>query len=572
MVGRFVFSGGLAGVPGDVEKDCQQSSPDLRGDLGQLIGDVDCDGARLAGWSAGGLRCVVIRASSQGGVVVLAVGGVGCVVLWGRHRTSLSGISIGEWLWAWLRLVGGSMRRRGRLNAQQQTVLQRVGAGDDLSGSDGVAARSSARALADRGLVAVSRRGGVWRASITAAGRHYLDHGTPPRGSAARQGEREARHPQATQGSSRSGDPTEAEPARKSGVRVQRRQAAVALMGRLEASGQELIPAGQQDRDEARRVVDFAKRHGLVPEGKRVEKTRLRDGRLRIQLLAGRHPNARPSSRAASVVVPGEVSSWHPLLATLADPSKVLGVSAENTPRALRILHAVLTEAERRGHEVGWSQDPAVGVEVRIGGDAYGVTLSEEHVRRDVWPSDHELETGWVYAWQRVRPRSELAPSGLVASVSGGRHLHGLQRRWADRKRWVVEDQLGEVLATIEHLAAESQRRREAAEQQRQDRQRAWDEAMQIARARFQHDQRVEALLEQIRAWQRAVSIRDYCHAAEHAAEADTKWLACAREYADTIDPITTGAVAPPRESEPSAEQLKPYLPRRWSPHGPDSR
>lgn len=42
--------------------------------------------------------------------------------------------------------------------------------------------KSTALALQNRRLVEVTKRGGVWRASVTDAGRHHLDHGDYPRG------------------------------------------------------------------------------------------------------------------------------------------------------------------------------------------------------------------------------------------------------------------------------------------------------------------------------------------------------------------------------------------------------
>jgi hypothetical protein len=40
--------------------------------------------------------------------------------------------------------------------------------------------KTTAIALQNRRLVTVSKRGGVWRAEIVDAGRHYLTHGTYP--------------------------------------------------------------------------------------------------------------------------------------------------------------------------------------------------------------------------------------------------------------------------------------------------------------------------------------------------------------------------------------------------------
>src|SRR5438046_561963 len=72
------------------------------------------------------------------------------------------------------------MQRWDPLSDRQFLLLKRIGEGDDLSGSDGVSFRISARGLQSRRLVTVSRRGGTWRATINDAGRFYLEHGFHP--------------------------------------------------------------------------------------------------------------------------------------------------------------------------------------------------------------------------------------------------------------------------------------------------------------------------------------------------------------------------------------------------------
>ncbi|MGI5180135.1 hypothetical protein ACQEVZ_27795 [Dactylosporangium sp. CA-152071] len=72
------------------------------------------------------------------------------------------------------------MQRWDPLNDRQLRLLQRIAAGDDLSGPDGVSDRRSGRALHDRGLLRVTRKGGTWQAHPTDAGRFYLEHGHHP--------------------------------------------------------------------------------------------------------------------------------------------------------------------------------------------------------------------------------------------------------------------------------------------------------------------------------------------------------------------------------------------------------
>ncbi|MFJ2257317.1 hypothetical protein ACIOKD_03055 [Streptomyces sp. NPDC087844] len=58
---------------------------------------------------------------------------------------------------------------------------------------------------------------------------------------------------------------------------------------------------------EWRRVVNYAKRHGLEPQGKRIEKAGLGGRGLEMRLVEGPHPNSRsqrPKDDALVVPVP----------------------------------------------------------------------------------------------------------------------------------------------------------------------------------------------------------------------------------------------------------------------------
>ncbi|MCX5195769.1 hypothetical protein OOK31_18025 [Streptomyces sp. NBC_00249] len=64
------------------------------------------------------------------------------------------------------------------LSERQLAVLEWVGTGCPEGAS--ATYKTSCQALQNRGLVTVARRGGVWNAVLTDAGRHYLAHGTYP--------------------------------------------------------------------------------------------------------------------------------------------------------------------------------------------------------------------------------------------------------------------------------------------------------------------------------------------------------------------------------------------------------
>lgn len=67
-----------------------------------------------------------------------------------------------------------------QLTEKQLTVLRWIA--DDCPGNADVGRRTTARHLSYRDLVTVKGRGDSWQASITAIGRHYLEHGGYPPG------------------------------------------------------------------------------------------------------------------------------------------------------------------------------------------------------------------------------------------------------------------------------------------------------------------------------------------------------------------------------------------------------
>jgi hypothetical protein len=185
-------------------------------------------------------------------------------------------------------------------------------------------------------------------------------------------------------------------------------------------------------------------------------------------------------------------------------------------------------------------------------------------------PTSDELAEKTVYSWQRVRPQPTTLPSGKIALSVGDDGPYRAHRRWADRKRWSVEDRLGDVLATVELQAQEKEQRRRVEEEEQQQRHRAWEQAMARVRRRFHDDRRTKLLNEQVEAWELAERIRKFSRAARDSGHADGDWLDWADAHADEIDP-TTGFATGPEEIEPQPEDLRPYL-GRWSPYGPESR
>lgn len=156
-------------------------------------------------------------------------------------------------------------------------------------------------------------------------------------------------------------------------------------------------------------------------------------------------------------------------------------MSRPSLRRSLRILQALITEAERRGYGVHLDDrtgDPRLCITVK--GHPFAVSIREKDgVLRVVLPSEY-----------------------------AGRRL------WSDGIRAAVEDKLGDVLANIEARAEDAEQHQLERERREEERQRAWEQEMERARERFAEDQRAASIRDQVAAWRFADEIRSFCSAA----------------------------------------------------------
>ncbi len=301
-----------------------------------------------------------------------------------------------------------------------------------------------------------------------------------------------------------------------------------------------------------------------MPEGQHLRHQGRDCGHLVIEIRDGPHPQmAAVRSRPERLPLPETVKSWHPL----AD-ADFEGISDDQQPRARRLLHTLATAAEKDGLTAARGEGQAIVFQLED--QNIGLRFYEELDVRDVVPDEAD---GKRYAWQRVRPVRQEVPSGrLCMQFDHDWQFSGRRRNFADRKRWRLEDRLADVLAEVRFRLGEQVSRQQTAEREKQDRERAWQQAMEKARADFHESRRVAALERQLADLDRSTRIRAYCDKLEVAenAAATAEWIAWARSYADRLDPRRRADLMPP-DVEPRPEDLKPFL-GRWSPYGPAAR
>jgi hypothetical protein len=347
------------------------------------------------------------------------------------------------------------------------------------------------------------------------------------------------------------------------------------LVAAIVAAGGRLVVqrsrSGRSDY-EYHQLIQSAQRYGKVPAGKRLTSKALAWPDMEIRL-----EEAIPGTDAPLLPVPvlEQVSRYHPVVVAFRADPRCHDLSKQLLTRALRLLHALVTEAERRGHSVA---------NVPIHRNAYGYTSwtpsREGHITVTVGRHSSAL-----------RLREHPAPgtnssAGFPAAGSGRLGIdicdysarEGRTFRWADRKSWQLEDKLPDVLREIEIRAAEDEHRRVQAEHAAAERRRRWETAMIEAKEAMVEADRAEQLRRQAHQWREAHGLRAYVAAMKDTIEAISspderhiaqQWLSWAESHVATLDPLSRRLIMPtPPEATPDA--LKPFL-HGWSAHGPDS-
>jgi hypothetical protein len=219
------------------------------------------------------------------------------------------------------------MAHRNTLTQQQLDVLRWVADGCADGVMEGYSHRISAAALRGRGLVNTSGRDETWTATITPAGRDHLEHAQGPDGPRPRQPNTSLTQP---------------------------------LIDEIIAAGGTLrVPRHNcydPDSVDYERRAQLAKRHGKVPPGQWLTVTKLRD---ELELRLEDDPGAahEPTPDLVAVPVPARIARHHPAACAFRDNRQSHEVSRALVSRATRIVHAIATEAQRRG----WVADAADG-------------------------------------------------------------------------------------------------------------------------------------------------------------------------------------------------------------------
>jgi hypothetical protein len=448
---------------------------------------------------------------------------------------------------------------RKNLNEKQFEVLRWIADGSPRGVMDSDSHRISAAALRNRGLVTTSGRGQTWAATITTAGREYLKQAGGPTPPIPRQA--------------------------NTSVTAQLVNDVIAAGGSLRVPRKNWSDGNSVDYANRARL---AEQYGKVPPGKHLTVTMASPEEIQIDLVDA--PESIVEDDAPPIPIPIKVARYHSVVRQFREHSERHEVSRSALPRVLRILQGLIVEAERRGYNAKLASAPERDrygyhsewkgahhghVVVAIGDYSAVVRITEKGLQsRTYWK-----QRNWTY-FRDTKTWNARALDAYEANATGHLQMQlatGYSQRsakWADRKSTTLEELLPELLREIEMRAIEDEYRRQAAERKAAEREQAWEAAMKHARERHAEHHRAEALRTEIARWSEVQRIRTYCSAAESAhpdAPETLKWIAWARRYADTLDPLRTAPLMPAAPESVEPEELRPFL-GGWSPYGPNGR
>lgn len=418
-----------------------------------------------------------------------------------------------------------------------------------------VSRKISAASLKGRGLATVRRTGSTWKASITPAGRSWLEA-----------------HPT-----------TEAEGIGGPDGLIAR---VLAADGRLPIGGE--MEAKVAHEELVRRSHHAASR----PRGWRLDvKSTGSYAEPAYEVVLVRHFEDLVEEHP--VPVPEHVTRYHPSVKSYLANRNGQMVSREHVARAGRILQALADEASRRGVEVvsqgsnglpllvdtyGRRNTSRGHLTLRAPAGTYAIRIQEVSassttpVPRRAW-NQRSNRASWLDDRQFAFVTSgvlELIVEGPGMGYNGGYRIR-------DSATITLDERLPRIFRRIELVRLETEHRAEEQERAAAERRRRWEAAMAAARTRFDEQARWEAFAESSSAWNASGRHREFLAAARTAAAAVNgphhdellAYLDFAERRLDATDPLVTPELLLPRVRAPKPDDLRPYL-DGWSPHGPD--
>lgn len=229
-------------------------------------------------------------------------------------------------------------------------------------------------------------------------------------------------------------------------------------------------------------------------------------------------------------------------------PRLNISVSKTSLPRAFRLLQALFSALENRGHKATATREGKTILTVLD--EALEVSLREPSKQVRHVPTAKELADAKRYSWMRPAPYDLVSSGTLVLNIE---NVWGIRHAWKDGKTHRLEEVLNEVVvglveAALQKKAQGEERERERLRQEELERQRV--AARQRARQERAKVRRLERLREATDEHQRLREFVAHLHEVVGTVDSDTelgRWLSWADDHVRRLDPLT-----PFREPSPT--------------------
>jgi hypothetical protein len=446
----------------------------------------------------------------------------------------------------------GVAKNPNQLSQTQVDVLEWVRNGCPAGVyTDGWEHRIVARALERRGLVSIGGRGASWIATITTAGRTWLE--APPAAILSEE-------PDADR-----------------------------LIARVQEAGGSLrITASDTEIRPWERLVRLSLKSSSRPRGKQLAISRVGhawdsdEWNVSFVTYFDDLVTVRPAP------VPQRVTKYHPAVKAYLEHRNWQFVSTDHLSRAGHILQAVAIEAERRGIQV---LDPKSAKKHQgqplykpIRGHLWLITDFGDYMveikeiagkggaTRDYSRRYDKSEAAWL-----ARRSTEFISTGRLELILDGPLAPYQGEHFRDAKSKTVESRLPEMFATLDVLQLKAEQQERERQRAKEDRQRRWEAAMVEAKAayvrheRWEHFRTLADDSEKLDHYRRFLesaegSIRNLPHGEQDVAG---EYLAEMRAAIDARDPIFSPTLIVPVVPEPNPKDLTPFL-KGWNPYGPE--
>jgi len=242
-------------------------------------------------------------------------------------------------------------------------------------------------------------------------------------------------------------------------------------------------------------------------------------------------------------------SDEHGVLIPRARPRLDIRVTEAVLERALRIMDGLVKALDARGCPVDVGQVGKATTTTVVDGERLTFRLEEylRQVENPVRKGSDPHRSVWL-------PRYSFVASGVLRLRIDGLEYMGVRRLWQDGKAKRLEQCLGSFVAGLQAAAAAIKTRREEqalAERERQVRYQQW---LEDERARELEEARAKELDRQVANWERAIKVRGYLRAVEHAGVAYLpkevrisslpEWVQWVRGYSERLGPRGSGGDA----------------------------